>query len=117
MHEESICVISIPIHWIWVMLTPFDLLQGHLRSAQKKIKPLVVYQCSFWYGLNTHQKFVNKNKQKTKNFIITWKTCGAVTPSGSSDPLRPTEFWEETKPGQIPTKSMKTKVIDFKTNW
>lgn len=43
MHEESICVISIPIHRIWVMLTPFDLLQGHLRSAQKKIKPLVVF--------------------------------------------------------------------------
>lgn len=66
MHEESICVISIPIHWIWVMLTPFDLLQGHLRSAQKKLKPLVVYQCSFRYSLNTDQKFVNKNKQKTK---------------------------------------------------
>lgn len=83
----------------------------------EKDKAFSCISVQFLIWLKHSSKICKQKQTKNKNFIITWKTCGAVTPSGSSDPLRPTEFWEESKPGQIPTKSKKTKVIDFKTNW
>lgn len=51
----------------------------------EKDKPLVVYQCSFWYGLNTHQKFVNKNKQKLHHYLKNLWSCNTLWVIWSSE--------------------------------